>query len=217
MKQNINATSRLALWALSGLLMATWLVGCSSPFAPRETKSTQTYLLEWTAPTTDIKLNASGPTLLVSPVRAAAGFGSSDMLYVKQTHQLERFAHHRWADAPARMLEPLLIRACEQSGLLRAVAGAGKQLQAGLRLDSELLQLQQVFGGPGSQIELTLRVALVDVASGKLLATANLSFTESADENTPYAGVLAANRAVGQLLEQVQGFLAEELTTNSPS
>lgn len=211
MRQQADGPIRVATRLLFWLLIVGWLTGCASPLAPRETKLPQTYLLEWSAPADDTQASADGPTLLIGPVHAAAGLGSSDMLYLKQPHQLERFAHHRWADAPARMLDPLLVRACEQSGLFRAVSGSGKGLRASLRLNSELLRLQQVFEGAVSRVELELRVTLVDIDSGQLLATRRFALSEPVAEHTPYGGVQAANRAVARLLTQLQGFLAGQL------
>lgn len=212
MRQPNTRTGRITVLCITGLMMASWLIACSSPFSPKESKPSHSYLLEWQPEPAVAKTpSADAPTLLVSATRAAAGYGSSDMLYVEQPHRLAHFANHRWADTPARMLDPLLIQACDHSGLFRAVTGPGKQLQTTLRLDSELQSLQQVFETDSRRIELSLRVSLVEIDSGRLLATQNFTLSESVTEGTPYAGVLAANRAVGRLLKQLQDFLAAQV------
>lgn len=48
----------------------------------------------------------TGPTLIVSPPHAAAGFDSQRIMYLRQADQLEYFAHNEWIDTPARMLAP---------------------------------------------------------------------------------------------------------------
>src|SRR6185503_13397866 len=45
---------------------------------------------------------ATAPTLIVSPPRAAAGFDSHHIVYVRQASQLEHYAHNEWVDTPAR-------------------------------------------------------------------------------------------------------------------
>lgn len=209
-----NRHRRTLSLALPALLLVTWLGGCASPLAPRETVTVQTFLLEGrAAPTGARAAGADAPVLLVSAPRAASGHGGSDMVYVRQAHQLESFSRHRWVDAPARMLEPLMVSACEDSGLFSAVAAPGSQARAGLRLDSELLRLQQVFSGSTSRVELALRATLLEAATGRLLASRTIDIQEPASENTPYAGVQAANRATSRLLGELQRFLS----TNTPA
>ena len=68
---------------------------------------------------------ANALNLLVSPVLAAPGFDGPDMAYMRTPHEIEYFARHRWVDSPARMLEPLLIRAAHR------VACSQRDIEAG--------------------------------------------------------------------------------------
>ncbi|MGB5671704.1 MAG: ABC-type transport auxiliary lipoprotein family protein, partial [Sedimenticolaceae bacterium] len=140
-----------------------------------------------------------------------AGFDTSDMAYMRKPHEIEYFAQHRWVDAPARMLDPLLVQAAEQSGLFRSVVGSGSGVKADLRLDSRLIHLQQVCRLNPSQLQLALRVTLVKVSSARAIASRTLSVSEPIEARSPYAGVEAANRAVARLLSDLQGFLAEQV------
>jgi len=201
-----------ALRGISLLLLAAGvLAGCASPLSPREQATVSSYLLEWEPPSSTGTANSEGPSLLVSGIRAAAGYGGSDMLYVRTPHQLERYANHRWVDAPARMLDPLIIGACERSGLFAVVSGPGKAVRADLRLESELLHLRQLFGDASSRVELAMRFSLLDLASGRVLTSKTMELSEPVEENTPYGAVIAANRAVGRLLSGLQLLLGESL------
>jgi cholesterol transport system auxiliary component len=151
--------------------------------------------------------------VLIAPVRAAAGYTSSDLIYVKDTFELHRFVYHRWADTPARMLEPLLRLAIERTGRFGAVLPSGSQAQAELRLNSELLRLRQVFAGERSYIEFKLRVDLIDVQSGRFVAGRIFSYQEPCTASTPQAGVNAANKAVTLFMEELQQFLIGYLGT----
>lgn len=202
------AAGRLLIFALVFFLGA-----CGSPLGPkRAAETTRTYVLQAPADMAPTTGDPKGPVLLVSPVLSAAGFGSSDMAYMRKPHEIEYFAVHRWVDSPARMLDPLLVQAAEQSALFRSVVASGRGVRADLRLESRLIHLQQVCRLNPSQLQLALRVSLIDVASARSLASRTLSINEAIVARTPYAGVQAANRAVARLLSELQGFLAEQIS-----
>ncbi len=201
-----------AAWQLLVLALAFALGSCSLPLGPqRETQITRTYVLQAPADSVPQVANPNGPVLLISPILSAAGFDTSDMAYMRNPHEIEYFAQHRWVDAPARMLDPLLVQAAEQSGLFRSVVGSGSGVKADLRLDSRLIHLQQVCRLDPSQLQLALRVTLVKVSSARAIASRTLSVSEPIEARSPYAGVEAANRAVARLLSDLQGFLAEQV------
>ena len=83
--------------------------------------------------------------------------------------------------------------------------------QSDLRLEGRLLHLQLVCRLEPSELQLALRVTLIEAAGGRVIASRNLSIEEPVTERTPYGGVQAANRAVARLLTALQGFLAEQL------
>ncbi|ACG71617.1 ABC-type uncharacterized transport system auxiliary component-like protein [Anaeromyxobacter sp. K] len=150
-----------------------------------------------------------GPALVVAVPTAAAGFDGPRIAYVRRAHELQFFARSEWVDAPARMLAPLLVQALERSGGFQAVAGARTPAAAGLRLESELVRLQQEFTVRPSRVRLTLRVQLSDVASRRVLGTRELEAVEEARSDDPYGGVEAANRAVRRLLDEVVAYCLE--------
>lgn len=193
-------------------VLALLLGGCGQALLQRQAEAPEhTYLLDWEGDPTGGAANPSGPSLLVSPVLAAPGFDTSDMAYLRHPHEIEYFARHHWVDAPARMLDRLLVRAAAQSALFHDVVEPGSGARVDLRLESKLQHLQQVCWREPSQLQLALRVTLIDVASGRVVASRNLSVDEPLAEQTPYAGVEAANRAVARLLTVVQDFLAEQV------
>ena len=60
-------------------------------------------------------------------------------------------------------------------------------------------------------MELALRASLVDIRRGRLLASQVIQVIETAPEATPYGGVLAANRATGLLMGELQRFMRRAL------
>jgi cholesterol transport system auxiliary component len=150
----------------------------------------------------------AAPTLIVSPPQAAAGFDSQRLIYVRAAHKLDYFAHSEWVDTPARMLAPLLVSALESGGTFRAVILAPTAAAGDLRLDTEILRLQQDFASQPSRVRFTLRAYLVDNTTRRVLAWRVFDESVVAASDDPYGGVVAANRALHSVLGELAGFCA---------
>jgi cholesterol transport system auxiliary component len=148
--------------------------------------------------------------LAINLPRALPGFDTPRMAYVQQEHELSYFVSSRWADTPARMLEPLLVQAIEQTGSFRAVVKIAGAVPADIRLDSELIRLQQDFEVQPSRIQLALRVQLVDVKNRRVLAVREFAEVENSASEDAYGGVAAANSALQRVLAKVADFCVTE-------
>lgn len=192
----------VAVW-----LMALLLLGGCAPFQPVTTDAPSLFRLEAEMERAPAA-KRGGLTLLVSPPRAWPGYESPSMVYVRKPYELETFANNQWVDTPARMLMPLLARALERSANFRAVVQAPPPVVADMRLDTEIVRLQQEFTAHPSRIHLTLRAQLVDLKAGQIMASSEFDLLEDAPSDDPYGGVIAANRAVHRALEQLIEFSA---------
>jgi cholesterol transport system auxiliary component len=151
----------------------------------------------------------TAPTLIVSPPHAAAGFDSQHIMYQRQADQLEYFAYSEWIDTPARMLAPRIVAAVESSGAFRAVVLTPSPAAGEIRLDTEILRLQQEFLGAPSRVRFTLRAYLVESVTRRVIASREFDAAVAAASDDPYAGVVAANLAVQTVLENLSAFCAE--------
>jgi cholesterol transport system auxiliary component len=149
------------------------------------------------------------PTLIVSPPHAAAGFDSQRIMYLRQANQLEYFAHNEWIDTPARMLAPRIVTAVASSGAFRAVVQTPSPAAGEMRLDTEILRLQQEFLSAPSRVRFTLRAYLVESATRRVIASRDFDAAVAAASEDPNAGVAAADRAVQTVLEDLSAFCAE--------
>jgi len=185
-------------------LTSTLLLAACGAISPPQSVSQNIYVLEsvQAVPAAQIKHDL---VLAVSAPRALAGFDTSQMAYVQQAHELNYFAASRWADTPARMLGPLIEHALEQTESFRAVVQTSGSLPSDVRLDIELVRLQQDFKTRPSRVQLTLRVHLIDVRGRRLLAVHLFDDVETAATDDALGGVAAANR----LVQRVLGGLAE--------
>ncbi|WP_313953710.1 ABC-type transport auxiliary lipoprotein family protein [Accumulibacter sp.] len=149
--------------------------------------------------------------MIVNPPRAAAGFDNQRIVYVRAAHQLEYFAHSEWADTPARMIAPLIVEAIENSGTFGAVVLTPSAASGDLRLDTEIVRLQQEFDGVPSRVRFTLRASLVDNITRHVLAQREFDTSVAAASDDPRSGVEAANRAVHEVLESLAGFCSDSV------
>jgi cholesterol transport system auxiliary component len=202
------------LFGAAALLMAAAACGALRPAA---TPNPSFYALEGAAAAapaaapagTGANAASTAPTLVVNPTHAAAGFDSQRIIYLREAHKLEYFAHSEWVDPPARMLAPLLAAAIENSGAFRAVVPAPSAADGELRLDTEIIRLQQEFATAPSRVRFTLRAYLVEDRTRRVLAWREFEAVVAAASDDPYGGVVAANRAVQSVLKQLSDFCAE--------
>lgn len=187
-------------------LFALALASCST-LRPTEAESVRTYLLEAQFDRTE-QVKPISLVLTVSPPRAVPGYDTVRMAFVRQPHRLEYFAKNRWAETPAKMLGPLLVRALELRTGFNAVTSADRMVKSDVRLDTEITLLQQEFTTSPSHFHMKLRVQLVEQASYRVLASQVFDAVEAAPTDDPYGGVIAANRMLQRLLGQIADFAA---------
>jgi cholesterol transport system auxiliary component len=150
-----------------------------------------------------VPAEGTAPTLIVNPTRAAPGYDSQHIVYVRVAHQLEHFARSDWVDTPARMLAPLIVSAVESTGAFRAIGPATSGIAGDLRLDTEVLRLQQEFGGGPSRVRFTLRATLSDNTTRQVISWHEFDETAASASEDPYGGVVAANHVVQVVMEQL--------------
>lgn len=191
---------------IAAALFVLLLAGCSS-LSLTEAESVRTYLLE--AQIDRAKQVKSIPLVLtVSPPRAAPGYDTVRMVFLRQPHRLEYFAKNRWAETPAKMLGPLLVRALELRTGFNAVTTDDGMVKGDVRLNTEITLLQQEFTTLPSRLHMKLRVQLVEQASYRVLATQVFDAVEATPSDDPYGGVIAANRMLPKMLGQIAEFAA---------
>jgi cholesterol transport system auxiliary component len=214
MKSVHNSRIQHYLW---GALLATLLTasGCSL-VKPQPSPNTSFYALDRGTPTTPGASPAppspqvgAALTLILSPPRAAAGFDSPRIIYVRQAHKLEYFAQSEWVDPPARMLGPLLVSALEKSGAFRAVVVTPASASGDLRLDTEIIRLQQDFSARPSRVQFVLRAYLVHEKNREVVGWREFDESLDAPSEDAQGGVVAANRVVQKVLKALSLFVLQ--------
>lgn len=170
------------------------LVGALSACSPVKMPVTNQYqLTNFSAKR--LVAHSSSYTLLVTVPEAVAGYQTEVMLYIKKPYQLEAFVKNAWIDAPANMLYPLLIQSIQSTGYFAAVSSSPYMQGADYRLDTQLLHLEQNFIKKPSTLEFSVKLVLTRVNDNKIVASRIINQNIACPEDTPYGGVVAANRA----------------------
>jgi len=167
---------------------------------------------------------ATAPTAIRTPTAilkvatptSAPAYASPRMAYIETPYRIDYFAENQWADSPARMLKALLTQYLGDTGLFRFVYADAGGIDEGLRLDTDVVELAQVFSSDSSEVRLSIRFALVDVPHRTMLMNKTISVTEPAAARDPYAGVVATNKAVQRALDELTALLKTTLPTLQP-
>lgn len=156
---------------------------------------------------------ASGHSiLLVTPTSAESPYRSNRMAYTKQEqpYQVSYFGENFWAGAPAKLIAPNIATAMINTGHFKAVATPPYGGAADYRLDTDLLSLVQQFNGDSSQTTLSLHAVLVSAQSNLILSSQDFTVTKPATANNPQAGVVAANQALADAMQQLQAWVVKQ-------
>ena len=217
---------RQALAWLLGAALPLGIAGCSGTLLPQPPAAPSKFTLDPAgaagvstaagAAATSTPARATAATAATAPVivvalpRAAPGHDSKRMVYLRRPHELEAFAFHEWVDTPAQMLAPLIVHSLQDSGAFRIVLMAPSAASGGLRLETELIRLQQDFGTRPSHVRLTLRAVLLDTATRQAVAWREFDEIVPASGDDPVAGVAAAHQATERVLSALAVFCADQ-------
>lgn len=144
-----------------------------------------------------------GPVLLVGLPRSEPGFDQLRIAYRTRAYELKYFSASQWADTPGHMLSPLVVEAFERRGSWSAVVAAPTVLRADYRLDLSDLVLVQEFLEVPSRVRLSWKARIVRLQDGVLVGAERFEALRPSPSEDAYGGVLAANKALAQLLEDM--------------
>jgi cholesterol transport system auxiliary component len=216
---SLNLVLLKGVWRLGLLaLLAGSVTACLLPLGGQE-RPLHLHLFGLNESTVQDQAPAVGGgtgVVLVNVPQARAGVDTPRMAYLLRPYEVQYYANNQWADTPARMLAPLLVRALEQTGTWSAVVQMPHTVRGEYRVDSELLAAQQEFFQKPSLFRLTLRVQLVSLRDQRVLGTRGFEAIEPAPSENAYGAVLAANRALATLLDQVANWLTACIAEGKP-
>lgn len=164
------------------------------------------------------KQDATGPStqsILISQPDAIAGYQTEQMLYTDKPFQLSSFAHSGWISSPANMLTPLIVQSLQHSHYFSAVAAGPNADKTDYRLDTQLIALQQNFLTKPSTFELSVQIVLTRVGDGHVVASRTFKEHIPCPTDTPYGGVIAANKAAQVFTAALTKYVIKQVSTDN--
>jgi cholesterol transport system auxiliary component len=206
---NFSRVARAARW-----LIAVCLFGCT--LGPAETSPVRTYVLDPHLAAPAAAVRRPDATLLISLPKAEPGFDTARMAYVPRQHELGYYAFSQWADTPGRMLLRVLAHAMARTRLWTVVAQVPSGLRPDYRMDCDSLVLEQQFVSRPSRVRLALRAQLIDVKGESIIGARHFEIFQTSSSEDAYGGVVAANQAATDLLDELSHWAAALMDEDSP-
>ena len=189
-------------------LLALTVAGCLPTRV--ESPPIHTFRLSLDQERTDTRpADINGPSLLVSAPLAEPGYETTKMVYLKRPYELEPYAVNQWADTPARMFASLINETLSRTGTWRAVVPLPSSIRGDFRLDMYGFALQQEFMQDPSLVRVRVRAQLIDVRESRVVGARAFETVENAPSGDAYGGVVAANRAVAVLIDEMASWLKD--------
>lgn len=199
--------ARLADAVVGAALALSLMPGCSllPPAAPEPRKEVLNKM-----PAELPQRASNGAVLLVFPPQTRPIYDTTEMAYSTQPYEIAYFRQHEWAETPAQMLQPLLVRTLQNTRFFSAVLGPPYSARYNYALRTEIRELTADFTSEPAAVRLSLRFQLSEGATDKIVAIKEVSIREPMREKTPYAGVVAGNDATAKALLELATFVLEK-------
>ncbi|MCB1827745.1 MAG: membrane integrity-associated transporter subunit PqiC [Coxiellaceae bacterium] len=189
------------------VVISLFLTGC---FGPVKSPTVQTFTINSRPYINSVHRNKRITVMVTTPT-ASPGYETSQMIYNKQRYELNHFTKNKWAGPPAEMLNPLLVQALQDTGYFHAVVSTPISVDRNLRIKTNLLELRQDFTVTPSRLRMAIQVDLVNDETNKVINSRVFSTSIPTLCDTPYGGVIAANRASQALMRQIAYFTVDNL------
>ncbi len=196
---------RITLWLLLALSQVSCLnLGSTSVPVIKE------YQLQAPA-IAPLAMPKTSTTLVVKEGFIAPMNRSLAIAYQIKAYQIHYFVESRWQTLPSSMITVALAETLQNSGLFKAVVVAPPFVgPIDQTVTVNLLGLVQIFDVTQQHacLDMHLQVVLSNGVTGKIDAIKDFTARVPADP-TPVGGVVAANRALQQLLPEIMTFIVK--------
>lgn len=190
------------------ILLSITISSCS--LSPIKQPPESIYILNPTTSTHSKLTVTDKRIILVMQPETVPFYNTSQMAYSLKPYQISYYAENRWGGTPAQMLEPLIAESLQNTRHFYAVATPPFTGHYDYILNTKVMKLLQDFTYRPAQLRFIVRAQLSRSSTGQVIATKQFSINEPLRSNTPYGGVIAANRATATLLKQLSLFCVEK-------
>ena len=177
------------------------LTGCSM-FSPVKEGPMQGYMLD-SAPMIDSKLRQSSSTLLVLHPDTNPVYDSKRIAFTLKPHQVTYYNHSHWAQPPAVMLEPLMVKTLQRSKRYKSVLTPPYAGTYSFALRTQIQELRIDYTSRVPVVHMVLQAQLINAKTNNLISSREFSSIVPMSACNPYAAVIAANSATRRILSKM--------------
>ena len=153
---------------------------------------------------------AHAATLLVLVPETDPIYATTQMAYTSQAYQIAYFSQNEWAETPSQMIQPLIVETLRHTHYFSEILVPPHFGRHTYALRTEIVELQQDFSSNPAILRLTMRFYLSREVTAQVIATKEMTVQEPLRDRTPYAGVVAANEAMVNVLRELARFTVEK-------
>lgn len=187
-------------------MLLAYLTACS--LGPVSVSQIQTYNLHADDTFGQTTTETNPGSILITQGSGSNNFYSTNMFYQQKAYQLQSFAKNAWLNMPITMIVNNISENLTELNYFKAVlTNINPGVNVAYTLNTRLLSLYQDFTHTPSQLVLSIQLTLIDNARDKVLASQIFNYREPCTQDTPYGGVVAANKALGQFLNDMDRFI----------
>jgi cholesterol transport system auxiliary component len=190
-------------------LLITFFLSACTLFAapPPEVKRGMLTEMPSEPPRSGGSVPASATLLIVTP-RTQGAYDTTQMAYTVRDHEIAYYRDHEWGATPSEMMQPLLTTTLERTHRFAAVLSVPYGGRSTYVLQTQIGELVQDFTQPTAVARIAMHLQLTNAVSRRAVSK-EIVVTEPMAQRSPQAGVVAANRATAEALQEVAQFVLE--------
>lgn len=150
-----------------------------------------------------IKSRQRAITLLVALPETNPVYNTRRMAYTTCPYQITYYSQSRWVQAPADMLEPLLIQTLQKTNHFKAIVSPPYTGHYDYVMRTEIKTLLIDYTQRTPVLRLSLQGQIISAVSGSVRSSQDFTTSVPLPQLSPYGAVLAANCAVEELLREI--------------
>ena len=150
-------------------------------------------------------------SLKVAQAFSSTSLMTHDMNYGQGTHKQYKFTQSQWAESPNRAITTAIVEYLKSTKLFKNVQISKSRSKNGLILETNIEDFMQYFSEDEKESFVLVRIdfTLIDVKTGKVLATQTFDSNIKVDSMNAEAGVKHLNIALENVLNNSGKWLSE--------
>lgn len=153
----------------------------------------------------------TGRILMVMQPDAAPYYRTKQIAYEIKPNQISYFTRNAWAEPPAQMLHPLLVKSLQNTNHFSAIVAPPVTGVYDYMLNTQILTLRVNFDTRPAMVEVSIRAQIFNARTNRVKATEVITVFEPVYSCNFYNNVVAANHAIAKALAKINQFCIKNI------